>query len=55
MVAAAISTIFSPPDAAHFHEQFETIATMLGQQLPKVEQMMRAATEYLLAFTAFPR
>jgi putative transposase len=54
MVAAAIRTIFAQPDAAHVHEQFETIATMLGRQLPKVEQMMRAATEDLLAFTAFP-
>jgi putative transposase len=54
MVAAAIRTIFAQPDAAHVHEQFETIATMLGRQLPQVEQMMRAATEDLLAFTAFP-
>jgi putative transposase len=54
MVAAAIRTIFAQPDAAHVHEQFQTIATMLGRQLPKVEQMMRAATEDLLAFTGFP-
>jgi putative transposase len=54
MVAAAIRTIFAQPDAAHVHEQFETIAMMLGRQLPKVEQMMRAAKEDLLAFAAFP-
>jgi putative transposase len=54
MVAAAIRTVFAQPDAAHGHEQFETIAMMLGRQLPKVETMMRDARDGLLAFTAFP-
>jgi putative transposase len=54
MVAAAIRTIFAQPDAAHVHDQFDTIAVMLGRQLPQVEQMMREAREDLLAFTAFP-
>ena len=54
MVAAAIRTIFAQPDAAHVHEQFDTIAVMLGRQLPQVEQMMREAREDLLAFTGFP-
>src|SRR6476660_7706344 len=54
MVAAAIRTIFAQPDAEHVHEQFEVIATMLGRQLPKVEQMLRAARDDLLAFTGFP-
>jgi len=54
MVAAAIRTIFAQPDADHAHEQFEVIATMLGRQIPKVEQMLRDAREDLLAFTAFP-
>jgi putative transposase len=54
MVAAAIRTIFAQPDAEHVHEQFEVIATMLGKQLPKVEQMLREAKDDLLAFTAFP-
>ena len=54
MVAAAIRTIFAQPDAEHVHEQFEVIATMLGKQLPKVEQMLRDAHDDLLAFTAFP-
>jgi putative transposase len=54
MVAAAIRTIFAQPDADHVTEQFEQIATMLGRQLPKVEQMMRAAREDLLAFAGFP-
>src|SRR5918995_3426900 len=54
MVAAAIRTIFAQPDAEHVHEQFEVIATMLGRQLPKVEQMLRDAHDDLLAFTGFP-
>ena len=54
MVAAAIRTIFAQPDAEHVHEQFEIIAAMLGQQLPKVEQMLRDAQDDLLAFTGFP-
>jgi transposase-like protein len=55
MVAAAIRTVFAQPDAQHVREQFETIAVMLGRQLPKVEQMMRAAREDLLGFTGFPQ
>jgi putative transposase len=54
MVAAAIRTIFAQPDAEHVHDQFEVIATMLGKQLPKVEQMLRDARDDLLAFTGFP-
>ncbi|WP_238992391.1 transposase, partial [Jiangella ureilytica] len=54
MVAAAIRTIFAQPDAEHVHEQFDVIATMLGRQLPKVEQMLRDAGDDLLAFAAFP-
>ena len=54
MVAAAIRTIFAQPDAQHVGEQFEVIAGMLGRQFPKVEQLMIAAREDLLAFTGFP-
>ena len=54
MVAAAIRTIFAQPDAEHVTEQFEVIATMLGRQLPKVEQMLRDAHDDLLAFAGFP-
>lgn len=54
MVAAAIRTIFAQPDAEHVSEQFDVIATMLGRQLPKVEQMLRDAGDDLLAFAAFP-
>lgn len=54
MVAAAIRTVFAQPDPEHVSEQFDVIATMLGRQHPKVEQMMHHAREDLLAFTAFP-
>jgi transposase-like protein len=55
MVLAAIRTVFAQPDAAHVHDQFDVIATMLGRQLPKVEAMMRDARDDLLAFAAFPQ
>jgi putative transposase len=54
MVLAAIRTIFAQPDASHVYEQFETIASMLGRQSPKVETMLRDAREDLLAFASFP-
>jgi putative transposase len=54
MVAAAIRTIFAQPDAGHVREQLDTIAGMLGRQLPKVEQMLRAAAADVTAFADFP-
>jgi putative transposase len=54
MVAAAIRTIFAQPDAQHVLEQFDVIAGMLGRQFPRVEQLMVAAKDDLLAFTGFP-
>ena len=55
MVAAAIRTVFAQPDAARVSEQFDTIAVMLGRQLPKVQAMMVDAKDDLLAFSAFPQ
>jgi len=54
MVLAAIRTIFAQPDETHVREQFDTIAVMLGRQLPKVQAMLEDAREDLLAFAAFP-
>jgi putative transposase len=54
MVAAAIRTIFAQPDAAHVREQLDTIAHMLGRQLPKVETMLRDAGPDITAFADFP-
>jgi putative transposase len=54
LVAAVIRTIFAQPDATHVHDQLDVIAGMLGRQFPKLETMLRDATEELLAFTSFP-
>ena len=54
MVAAAIRTIFAQPDAEHVRDQLEVIATMLGRQFPKVEEMLREAAEDITAFADFP-
>ena len=54
MVAAAIRTIFAQPDAEHVREQLDTIAGMLGRQLPKVESMLREAADDITAFADFP-
>jgi putative transposase len=54
MVAAAIRTIFAQPGPVHVAEQLDTIATMLGRQFPKVEQMLRDAGADVTAFAGFP-
>jgi putative transposase len=51
MVAAAIRTTFTQPDAAHVREQLGVIAGMLGRQSVEVETRLRDAAEDLLAFT----
>jgi putative transposase len=54
MVAAAIRTIFAQPSPVHVHDQMEVIAAMLGRQFPKVEAMLRDASDDITAFAAFP-
>src|SRR6187399_1947006 len=54
MVAAAIRTIFAQPDVEHVRIQLDVIATMLGKQFPKVEEMLREAAEDITAFADFP-
>jgi putative transposase len=54
MVAAAIRTIFAQPDAEHVRGQLDTVAGMLGRQLPKVESMLRDAAADITAFADFP-
>jgi putative transposase len=54
MVAALIRTIFAQPNAHAVRDQLDTVAVMLGRQFPKVQTMLEAAKDDLLAFTAFP-
>ena len=54
MVAAAIRTIFAQPSPVHVRDQLEVIAAMLGRQFPKVEAMLRDASEDITAFASFP-
>jgi putative transposase len=54
MVAAAVRTIFAQPSPVHVHDQLEVIAAMLGRQFPKVEAMLRDASDDITAFAAFP-
>lgn len=54
MVAAAIRTIFSQPDATHVQAQFDEITAMLEAKFPAVADMLTDARADLLAFTTFP-
>ena len=54
MVAATVRTVFAQPDAAHVRSQLDEVTRMLEGQFPDVADMLRDATEDLLAFTAFP-
>ncbi|MFC7900481.1 IS256 family transposase [Streptomyces griseoincarnatus] len=54
MVAATIRTIFAQPTADTVRTQLDTVADMLGRQLPKVREMLLEAKEDLTAFADFP-
>jgi putative transposase len=54
MVAAAIRTIFSQPDATHVHAQFDEIVVMLEAKFPHVAVMLSDARADLLGFSSFP-
>jgi putative transposase len=43
-----------PTDSDYVREQLDTIAAMLGRQLPKVESMLREAGDDITAFADFP-
>jgi putative transposase len=54
MVLAAIRTIFAQPDAASAREQLDEIVEKLTPRFPVAAEMLSAAREDLLAYTAFP-
>ena len=53
-MVAAIRTIFAQPSPVHVRDQLEVIAAMLGRQFPKVETMLREASDDITAFASFP-
>lgn len=55
MVAAIIRTIFVPRGQRELvHAQFDDVVTMLNRSHPAVADMLEAARDDLLAFSAFP-
>ncbi|WP_042410520.1 IS256 family transposase [Streptacidiphilus carbonis] len=54
MVAATIRTVFAQPTQDAVRTQLDTVADLLGQQFPKVKQMLLDAKDDLTAFAAFP-
>jgi len=54
MVAAAVRTIFAQSTPSTSGSSSTVIATMLGRQFPKVEQMLREAAVDITAFADFP-
>ncbi|MER7959887.1 transposase [Streptomyces sp. NPDC096030] len=50
MAAATVRTAFTQPTA----DQLDAVAGMLGEQFPKVREMLLAAKEDLTAFAVFP-
>jgi putative transposase len=55
MVAAALSTVFAQPDTDHVRSQLAEVTRMFAGQFPAIAEMLEAAGEDLLAFTAFPQ
>ena len=54
MVAATIRTLFAQPTAETVRAHLDTVADMLGEQFPKVREMLMEAKEDLTAFADFP-
>ncbi len=54
MVAATIRTLFAQPTAETVRTHLDTVADMLGEQFPKVKEMLLSAKEDLTAFADFP-
>ncbi len=54
-VAAMLKTIFAQETAKEAHAQWKTVADALRERAPKLAELMDAAREDVLAYTAFPR
>lgn len=54
-VTAMIKTIFAQETSQEAHKQWQTIADALRDRAPKLAEMMDAAREDVLAYTAFPK
>lgn len=54
MIAATIYTVFAQPSADAVRTQLDTVADMLGRQLPRGREMLLDAKEDLTAFADFP-
>jgi transposase-like protein len=55
MVAAFSRTVFAQPDAASAHAQLASVCERLAPSFPKAAEVLLAAEEDLLAYTAVPR
>ncbi len=54
-VVAMLKTIFAQETAADARAQWNSVADALRERVPKLAELMDAAREDLLAYTAFPR
>ncbi len=54
MIAATIRALFAQPTAEAVRAHLDTVADMLGEQFPKVKDMLLDAKEDLTAFADFP-
>lgn len=54
-VMAMIKTIFAQETAHEAHKQWQTIADALRDRAPRLAELMDAAREDVLAYTAFPK
>jgi transposase-like protein len=54
-VVAMLKTIFAQETAAEARAQWNSVADALRERVPKLAELMDAAREDVLAYTAFPR
>lgn len=55
LIAAFARTIFAQPDAASAHQELGEVAEHLRTRFPKAAEIMLAAEDDVLAYTAVPR